>query len=97
MTDASNASQVKDELQQLHTAFEEFARAQVAYHNRLVDLYNIEESNEYFKSVEQSQGQLAGEVARWIVSSNGTDSNNCLKSNGCDGIDTIIPYQSINH
>lgn len=67
MTDASNASQVKDELQQLHTAFEEFARAQVAYHNRLVDLYNIKESN------------------------------NCLKSNGCDGIDTIIPYQSINH
>jgi len=63
MTDASNASQVKDKLEQLHKAFGEFTRAHVAYHDRLENLHDIAESDEYFKSVEQSQGRLAGEIS----------------------------------
>ena len=97
MTDASNASKVKDKLEELHKAFEEFTRAHVTYHDRLEDLYDIEESDEYFKSVEQSQGRLAGEISRWIFSSNGTDSNNRLEGNARDGIDDIAPSDSISN
>ena len=97
MTDASNASKVKDKLEELHKAFEEFTRAHVAYHDRLEDLYDIEESDDYFKSVEQSQGRLAGEISRWIFSSNGTDSNNRLEGNARDGIDDIAPSDSISN
>ena len=97
MTDASNASQVKDKLEELHKAFEEFTRAHVAYHDRLEDLYDIEESDDYFKSVEQSQGRLAGEISRWIFSSNGTDSNNRPEGNVRDGIDDIAPSDSISN
>ena len=97
MTDASNASQVKDKLEELHKAFEEFTRAHVAYHDRLEDLYDFEESDEYFKSVEQSQGRLAGEISGWIFSTNGTDSNNRLEGNVLDGIDDIAPSDSISN
>ena len=38
MTDRLNASQVKEKLDQLHKAFEEFSRAHIAYHDRLEDL-----------------------------------------------------------
>ena len=88
---------MKDKLEQLHKAFEEFTRAHVAYHDRLEDLYKIEESDEYFKSVQQSQGQLAGEISRWIISSNGTDSNDRLEANVRDGIDDIAPSDSISN
>lgn len=97
MTDASNASQVKDKLEQLHKAFKEFTRAHVAYHDRLEDLYDIEESDEYFKSVEQSQGRLAEEISRWIFSSSSPESNNCLEANIPDGIDDIAPADSISN
>ena len=97
MTDASNASQVKDKLEQLHKAFKEFTRAHVAYHDRLEDLYDIEESAEYFKSVEQSQGRLAEEISRWIFSSSSPESNNCLEANIPDGIDDIAPADSISN
>ena len=60
-------------------------------------MYEIEESDEYFKSVQQSQGRLAGEISRWIVSSNGTDSNDRLEANVRDGIDDIAPSDSISN
>lgn len=80
VTDGSNASQVKEKLEQLHKAFEEFTRAHVAYHDQLEDLNDIEESDEYFKAVEQSHGRLVGEISCWIIGSNGTDSNNPLEA-----------------
>lgn len=95
MTDGSNTSQVKEKLE--HKAFEEFPRAHVAYHDRLEDLHDIEESDEYFKSVEQSHGRLAGEISRRIVASNGTDSNNPLEANVRDEIDDIAPSDSISN
>ena len=97
MTDESNVLQVKDTLEELHKAFKEFTRAHVAYHDRLEDLYKIEESDEYFKSVQQSQSRLAGEILRWIVSSNGSDSNDRLEANVRDGIDDIAPSDSISN
>lgn len=97
MTDGSNASQVNEKLKQLHKAFEEFTRADLAYHDQLVDLNDIEDSDEYFKSVEKSQGRLAGEISRWIVRSKGTNSNNPLKVNVCDEINDIAPSNSISN
>lgn len=97
MTDGSHASQVKEELEQLHKAFAEFTRAYVACHDWLEDLYDIEESDEYFKLVEQSRGWLAGEISRWIVVSNGTDSDNPLEANVRDEIDNIVPSDSISN
>ena len=90
MTDASNVSQVKDKLEQLHKAFEEFTRAYAAYHNQLEDLYNIEESW-VFQIIWTISGPAcsAGKISSWIVSSSSTDSNNCLEANIPDGIDNI--------
>ena len=97
MTDGSNASQVREKLEQLHKAFEGFTRAHVAYHNRLGDLNDVEESDEYFKSVERSQGRLAGEISRWIIAANGSDSNNPLEANARHEIDDIAPSDSISN
>ena len=58
---------------------------------------DIEESDDYFKSVDQSQGRLAGEISRWIVRSNGTDSNNPLEANVRGEIDDIAPSDSISN
>ena len=100
MTDRLNASQVKEKLDQLHKAFEEFSRAHIAYHDRLEDLYDIEDSHEYFKSVEQSHGRLAGEISRWIVAPtapNGSDSNNPLEVNIRDLLDDVTPSDSVSN
>ena len=62
MTDSSNVLIVKEKLEHLHKVFQEFTRAHVEYHNRLKDECDIDETEEYYKSVDQANGRLACEI-----------------------------------
>lgn len=95
MIDSSNASVVKEKLDNLHRAFQDFARVHVEYHDRLEDECDIDESNEYFKSVEQANGWLVCEISRWIIASKRTKSNAPLSETTPEVNDDVTPADSI--
>lgn len=69
MTDRSNMPLIKDRLVHLNALFEDFAAAHATYHSCLEDECDIDESNEYYNTVEQSKVQIVADVARWILPS----------------------------
>ena len=96
MIDSSDALLVKEKLDHLHRAFQDFVRAHAEYHNRLKEECEIDESNEYFKSVEQANGRLACEISRWVVASNRTRSKTPLEEK-IHGNDDVTPADSISN
>ncbi|PFX33001.1 hypothetical protein AWC38_SpisGene2090 [Stylophora pistillata] len=79
LLDSSHALLVKEKLDTLHRAFQDFVSAHAEYHNQLKKECDIDESNEYFKLVEQANGWLVCEISRWVVASNPTTSKNPIE------------------
>ena len=97
MTDSSNVLIVKEKLEHLHKAFQEFARAHVEYHNRLNDECDIDESEEYYKSVDQANGRLECEISSWIIACNRSRFDNPLAAATREEIDDVTPDDSISN
>ena len=91
MTDSSNVLIVKEKLEHLHKVFQEFTRAHLEYHNRLKDECDIDESEEYYKSVVQANGRLGCEISSWIIASNGTKFDSPLTAATGEEIDDVTP------
>ncbi|XP_044182749.1 uncharacterized protein LOC114952001 [Acropora millepora] len=97
MTDSSNVLIVKEKLEHLHKAFQEFARAHVEYHNRLNDECDIDESEEYYKSVDQANGRLECEISSWIIACNRSRFETPLAAATREEIDDVTPDDSISN
>ena len=97
MTDSSNVLIAKEKLEHLHKAFQEFTRAHVEYHNRLNDECDIDESEEYYKSVDQANGRLGCEISSWIIACNRSRFDNPLAAATREEIDDVTPDDSISN
>ena len=78
MTDHANVDLVKVKLEEFNVLVEDFRSAHAIYHDQLVEECDIDESQGYLKSLEQSITDLGGDNAAWIVTSGTLDPNDDL-------------------
>ena len=97
MENNSSVALVKDKLDQLNRLFEDFTRAHAAYHDQLEDECDIDESNEYFKAMEQANVLLAGTITRWIITPKASGLGLPLEDNLSEVIDDVTPADSISN
>ncbi|XP_015775684.1 PREDICTED: uncharacterized protein LOC107353815 [Acropora digitifera] len=76
---------------------QEFARAHVEYHNRLNDECDIDESEEYYRSVHQANGPLGCEISSWIITCNRSRFETPLAAATREEIDDVTPDDSISN
>ncbi|KAJ7385150.1 hypothetical protein OS493_017525 [Desmophyllum pertusum] len=62
-------AEIKSKLQELKRIVEDLNNAHAVYHEQLVDVHDIEESNQYFDAMKLSTSDLAGKITNWIISS----------------------------
>ena len=97
MKNQANASVVKEKLEQLKKAFEEFVRAHTAYHDVLENACDIDESDEYFRAIEKNNKRLASEISCWVVVSKETDFDLPADTNLREVADDVSPSDSISN